>query len=76
MDIEPSDMCMRDAVEFVDIGQQPTGMGVFCGNQTNPPLVSVSHAISIIFRSDFMVSGKGFRIQYVISAMPSKFPSM
>lgn len=74
VDIEVADMCMRDAIELVEVvNNQARGLGVFCGNQTYPPVVSSTNVIIIMFRSDFMVGRRGFHIRYQISGMPCTY---
>ncbi|KFM63021.1 Transmembrane protease serine 6, partial [Stegodyphus mimosarum] len=70
LDIETTDLCMADALSIHE-GIHPMAPvhGVFCGNGTYPPVTSLSNALLIVFRSDFMVGKKGFHIRYHASAL-------
>lgn len=65
MDIDPTGNCFGD--RLVVYGKSKKNIiGVFCGHTKPNPLVSLEedNEIQLLFVSDYMVGGRGFKLQY------------
>ncbi|GFQ68517.1 plasma kallikrein [Trichonephila clavata] len=70
LDIEPFDLCDRDALEIYEgVSPRSPVHGVFCGNSTYPDIITLGNAVHIVFRTDFMLGRKGFHLQYHASSI-------
>ncbi|XP_042910258.1 ovochymase-2 [Parasteatoda tepidariorum] len=64
-DVDPSSGCSQD--QLVVYGKDKKSvLGLFCGYELPKPILSNEgeNEIRFLFRTDFMVSGKGFKVQY------------
>ena len=65
MDIAPSNGCLEDKLVIYGTDQKEV-LGRVCGAELPYPIISLpgENEIRLLFRTDYMFAGKGFKLQY------------
>ena len=74
MDIEDHASCAYDSVEVRKSDVNSLGES-FCGSTLPPVQVSTGNQMLVAFRSDYSVTGRGFRASYVINGGSTDGPT-
>ncbi|KAK0053231.1 tolloid-like protein 2 [Biomphalaria pfeifferi] len=65
MNVETTSGCTYDYVKVFDGNTSVSGsIGQYCGNNPPLPLRSSGQSLYVHFRSDYSVSGRGFKAQF------------